>query len=172
MRTRITAIFFGAAAAAWGQQPAGVGPEIKMTYEQGKNLILRSAEKMPEEHYSFRPVDTVRTFGQILGHIADAQYLFCSSAKNEKLEPRAVEKNKTTKADLTSALKEAFAYCDGVYNSLNDASGAETVKLFGRDRTRSGALAFSNAHNYEHYGNLVTYMRIKGLVPPSSEGRR
>jgi uncharacterized damage-inducible protein DinB len=169
---KIALICLLAAAGGAFAQSNPVSSDVKMTYEQGKGLILRSAEKMAEENYSFRPVDTVRTYGQILGHIADAQYLFCSSAKGETAEPRNVEKTKTSKADLIAALKEAFAYCDASYNALTDASGAHMVKLFGRERSRTGTLAFSNVHNLEHYGNLVTYMRIKGIVPPSSEGRR
>jgi uncharacterized damage-inducible protein DinB len=153
-------------------QTASVAADVKMTYQQVKGYILKSADKMPEEHYSFKPAPEVRSFGQLLGHIADAQYLFCASATGAKPEPRGIEKAKTAKADLTAALKEAFAYCDEAYNQMTDANAGESIKLFGRDRSRAGALAFNNAHDYEHYGNLVTYMRMKGLVPPSSEGRR
>jgi hypothetical protein len=75
----------------------------------------------------------------------------------------------TSKADLIAALKTAFAYCDKAYDAMTDASGGQTVKLFGTDTPRLGALNFNNVHNWEHYGNLVTYMRIKNVVPPSSE---
>ena len=168
---RQVALLAAFAAAAYAQS-SSVAADVKMTYQQVKGYILKSADKMPEEHYSFKPVPEVRSFGQLLGHIADAQYAFCGSATGAKPEPRGIEKSKTTKAELTAALKEAFAYCDEAYNQMTDANAGEAVKLFGRDRTRAGALAFNNAHDYEHYGNLVTYMRMKGLVPPSSEGRR
>jgi len=80
-----------------------------------------------------------------------------------------VEKNKTAKADLVAALKDAFAYCDQVYDSMTDASAAQIIKVLGRDAPRVTALTFNAAHLDEHYGNIVTYMRLKGLVPPSSE---
>ncbi len=129
----------------------------------------RSAEKMPEENYSFKPVDTVRSYGQIVGHLADAQYLFCSLALGEKNPGLDIEHTKTSKADLIAALNTAFAYCDKAYDSMTDASAVQTIKLFGNDAPRMSALIVNNMHNMEHYGNLVTYMRIKGIVPPSSE---
>jgi uncharacterized damage-inducible protein DinB len=137
-----------------------------------KNNLVKAAEKMPEENYAFKPAPEVRSFGQIVGHVADAQYLFCSAALGEKNPAPGIEKSKTTKADLVQALNEAFAYCDKAYNGMTDAHAAEMVKFFGRDQAKLTVLAFNNAHNDEHYGNIVTYMRMKGLVPPSSESRR
>jgi uncharacterized damage-inducible protein DinB len=124
---------------------------------------------MPEENYSFKPVDSVRTYGQLVGHLADAQYLFCSIALGEKNPGLNIEKTKTSKADLIAALKEAEAYCDKAYNGMTDASGAQMVKLFGNDAPKLDVLVVNNMHNMEHYGNMVTYMRIKGIVPPTSE---
>src|ERR1700758_282438 len=141
----------------------------KRVYGFQKGILLRSAEKMPEENYTFKPVDTVRTYGQIVGHIADAQYLFCSAASGEKNPDLKIEKTKISKADLEAALKDSFAYCDKVYDSMTDASGSQMVKLFGTDTPKLGALDFNNIHNMEHYGNLTTYLRIKGIIPPTSE---
>ena len=141
----------------------------KMIYAHEKDLLMRSAEKMSDENYGFKPVDTVRSYGQIIGHVADAQYLFCSIALGEKNPAPKVEQTKTSKADLTAALKDAFAYCDKAYDGMTDAAGNEMVKLFGNDAPKMGALEINNMHNLEHYGNLVTYMRLKGIVPPSSE---
>jgi uncharacterized damage-inducible protein DinB len=141
----------------------------KRGYERTKGILLRSAEKMPEENYNFKPVDTVRSFGQIIGHLADAQYFFCSSASGEKSPDLKIEKTKTSKADLIAALKEGFAYCDKVYDSMTDAAAVQTVKFFGNDLPKYAVLSISVGHNMEHYGNLVTYMRIKGIVPPTSE---
>ena len=141
----------------------------KRVYGFQKGILLRTAEKMPEENYTFKPVDTVRTYGQIIGHVADARYLFCSTASGEKNPDLKIEKTKTSKADLVAALKDSFVYCDKVYDSMTDAAGSQIVKLFGTDTPRLGALNFNNVHNWEHYGNLVTYMRIKNVVPPSSE---
>jgi uncharacterized damage-inducible protein DinB len=142
----------------------------KEVYSHVKQLLLRSAEKMPEENYSFKPVDTVRSYGQIIGHVADSQYYFCSTELGEKDPNFKIEKTKTSQADLIAALKDAFTYCDKAYDSITDATGTGTVKLFGeRDTPKLGVLTANNLHNLEHYGNLVTYMRIKNIVPPSSE---
>jgi len=145
---------------------------IKGIYKISRNDVARAAEKMPEENYSFKPAPEVRSFGQIVGHIADAQYLFCSAAIGEKNPAPGVEKSKTTKADLVQALNDALAYCDKAYDGMTDAHAADMVKFFGREQAKLAILAFNSAHNMEHYGNLVTYMRIKGLVPPSSEPRK
>ena len=141
----------------------------KRGYGRTKNILLRSAEKMPEENYNFKPVDTVRTYGQIIGHLADAQYLFCSTALGEPNPDKKIEKTKTSKADLIAALNEGFAYCDKAYDTMTDAAGAQMVKFFGNDAPKLGLLSMNIGHNMEHYGNLVTYMRIKNIVPPTSE---
>ena len=141
----------------------------KIAYARVKDILLKSAEKMPEENYSFKPVDTVRSYGQIVGHVADAQYLFCSIALGETNPAPNNEHTKTSKADLIAALTTAFAYCDKAYDGMTDATAVQTIKLFGNDAPRLSALTVNNMHNLEHYGNLVTYMRIKNIVPPSSE---
>jgi uncharacterized damage-inducible protein DinB len=143
----------------------------KVMYTRIKTNIVKAAQKMPEENYAFRPTDSVRSFGQLLGHIADAQYSFCSAASGEKNPALGIEKSKSSKADLVKALDAAFAFCDKVYDAMTDQRAAEPAKLFGQENTRLVVLSFNSAHNNEHYGNIVTYMRIKGLVPPSSEGR-
>jgi uncharacterized damage-inducible protein DinB len=141
----------------------------KFAYARVKDILMKSAEKMPEENYSFRPIDTVRSYGQIVGHVADAQYLFCSIALGEKNPGLDIEHTKTAKADLITALNAAFAYCDKAYNTMTDATATQTIKLFGNDAPRLSALTVNNMHDLEHYGNLVTYMRMKSIVPPSSE---
>jgi uncharacterized damage-inducible protein DinB len=141
----------------------------KMVQKQVTDWIDAAAGKMPEEQYAFKPDPAVRSFGQILGHIADANYLFCSTVLGENSPSPGIEKTKTTKAELTAALREAFSYCNRAYVSLTDASANETVKAFGQERNKLGALWFNASHNMEHYGNLVVYMRLKGYVPPSSE---
>jgi uncharacterized damage-inducible protein DinB len=135
-----------------------------------QHVLLASAEKMPEESYAFKPAETVRSFGQIVGHLADSQYYFCSTALSETNPAPHIEKTKTSKADLISALKDAFAYCDKAYAGMTDSKATETVKLFQNEATpRLGVLTINQMHNLEHYGNLVTYMRIKNIVPPTSE---
>lgn len=141
----------------------------KAVYGRLENILLSSAEKVPAEDYGFKPTDAVRSYGQIIGHVADAQYMFCSIALGEKNPALNIEKTKTTKGDLVAALKDAFAYCDKAYDGMTDAAGAQTIKLFGGDSPRLGALMVNNMHDMEHYGNLVTYMRLKNIVPPTSE---
>ncbi len=141
----------------------------KMVQAQVTSWIERAAEKMPEEEYEFKPDPAVRSFGQILGHAADANYLFCSSVLGENNPSPGIEKTKATKAELATALHDAFAYCRRAYDALNDTNASDTVKAFGQERNRLGVLWFNASHNLEHYGNLVVYMRTKGIVPPSSE---
>ncbi len=141
----------------------------KTVYGAVKNILLHSAEKMPEENYSFRPTEMVRSYGQIIGHLADAQYLFCSAVLGEKNPAPNIEKTKTSKADLISALNGAFAYCDRAYDGMSDASAVQMVKFFGGDTPKLGVLTGNIGHSLEHYGNLVTYMRLKNIVPPTSD---
>ncbi len=141
----------------------------KMVQKQVTAWIERAAEKMPEEEYAFKPDPAVRSFGQILGHIADANYLFCSPLLGENNPSPGIEKGKTAKAELRSALRDAFAYCGRAYDALTDASANQTIKAFGQERNKLGVLWFNSSHNLEHYGNLVVYMRAKGIVPPSSD---
>lgn len=158
-----------ACAAALPAQDNPLSTETKGFYNSVKNNIIKAAEKMPESNYAFKPVPEVRTFAAVVGHIADTQYLFCSAVKGE--EKKSEIEKLTAKAAIVEGLKAAFAYCDEAYNSLTDAAAGEKVKFFNGQRTKFGILNINTAHNDEHYGNLVTYMRIKGLVPPSSEGR-
>jgi uncharacterized damage-inducible protein DinB len=141
----------------------------KYMYGQLKMILLRSADKMPEENYNFKPTDAVRSYGQILGHVADAQYVFCSIALGEKSPALKIEQSKTSKADLIAALKDAFAYCDKAYDGMTDASATQAVKLMGSETPKLGVLIVNSSHTVEHYGNLVTYMRLKNVVPPTSE---
>lgn len=143
----------------------------KSLYTMAKNNITRAAEKVPEENYAFKPTPEVRSFGQLVGHVADANYTFCSAAGGGQ-PVRGIEKSKTSKTDLVQALKESFAFCDKVYDGMTDKTGAEKVKFFGQERPKLGILDFNTVHDYEHYGNMVTYMRMKNIVPPSSEPRK
>jgi uncharacterized damage-inducible protein DinB len=141
----------------------------KFLYGGMKLILLRSAEKMPEENYSFKPTDVVRSYGQILGHVVDVQYSFCSVVLGEKDPNPNIEKTKTSKADLIAALKEVFTYCDRAYEGMTDASGAIMVRHLGMNTTKLALLNGNVLHMIEHYGNLVTYMRLKNIVPPTSE---
>jgi uncharacterized damage-inducible protein DinB len=158
-----------AACSLQAQNAPSLSAETKQAYNNIKNYLLRSAEKMPEEHYSFKPVPEVRTFGQLIGHVADAQTRNCSSVKGQPKQGTAG--SKTSKADLIAALKESIAECDAAYESLTDANAAEAVTVGRGQRTRLGALNGNIAHDNETYGTMVAYMRLKGLVPPSSDRR-
>jgi len=132
---------------------------------------IAGAEKMPEENYSFKPTPDVRSFGQLVGHLADAQYLFCSTALGEPDPVKAIEKTKTSKADLVAALKDGVAYCNKAFAGMTDAKGSQMVKMMNFDVAKLSVLSINTAHTDEHYGNMVTYLRMKGIVPPSSEGQ-
>jgi uncharacterized damage-inducible protein DinB len=163
----------GITVVAHAQAPAPSADPISAStskmYTMLGGVVIAAAEKMPEGNYSFKPTPEVRSFGQLVGHLADSQYYFCSLAAGEAKPATEVEKSKTQKADLVAALKEAVDYCAKRYASMTDAKGGETVKLMNNDFARLTVLAANTAHNYEHYGNMVTYMRLKGIVPPSSE---
>jgi uncharacterized damage-inducible protein DinB len=133
--------------------------------------VIAAAEKMPEQNYAFKPTPEVWSFGQLVGHAADAQYFFCSTATGEANPMKDIEKTKTSKADLVAALKEAVAFCNKACAYMTDALGSQTVKFMNYDMAKPGVLSVNTAHTDEHYGNMVTYLRIKGIMPPSSEKR-
>jgi uncharacterized damage-inducible protein DinB len=156
------------------QTPAAASSNPITASEKGfYNLVsgevIAAAEKMPEQNYSFKPTPEVRSFGQLVGHVADAQYFFCSTATGEANPMKGIEKTKTSKADLVAALKDAVAYCNKAYASMTDAQGSQTVKMMNYDLAKLTVLSVNTAHTDEHYGNMVTYLRIKGIIPPSSE---
>jgi len=132
-------------------------------------VVIAAAEKMPEESYSFKPTPDVRSFGQLVGHLADSQHFFCSQVAGETNPAGGAEKSKSTKADLVAALKEAVGYCSKIYAGMTDAKGGEMMKMMSYDFARLTVLEANIAHDYEHYGNMATYMRLKGIVPPTSE---
>lgn len=175
--TALVALSLASAAFASAQAPSApatnpLSAGQKMIYGYATGMVIGSAEKMPEANYAFKPTPDVRSFGQVLGHIADAQYMFCSAVIGEKSPALDIEKNKTAKADLVQALKDAVAYCNKAYDGMTDATALQTVKFFGGDQAKLTVLSFNNVHTTEHYGNLITYLRLKGLVPPSSEPRK
>ena len=170
-------------AAAQTSQPSSpkdpMATWLHNAFNNNRRNIEKSAEKVPEEQYGLRPGPQieVRTFGQILGHLANFNYLWCSQAKGEKNPAQGSDYEKlSSKALLLRTLNDSFTYCDAVYSSLTDASGLEIVTVTqenGRQAQvpRMSLLVLNYGHNNDHYGNLVTYMRIKGIVPASSEPR-
>lgn len=145
---------------------------LRNAWTEAKTNFRKSADVMPEAKYGFAPVAGVRSFGAILAHVAGASYEFCAAAKGEKpphLEAE-FEKSAKTKADIVKALDGAIAYCDQAYTTLDDAKAAQVVAgaFGGPQAARAASLIGNTTHVQEHYGNLVTYLRINGLVPPSS----
>jgi uncharacterized damage-inducible protein DinB len=165
----------GASVVGFAQAPGAAPTANPISASHGKvyamlaGVVVSAAEKMPEENYGFKPTADVRSFGQLVGHLADSQYYFCALASGQSQPASEAEKTKTKKADLVAALKDAVAYCNKAYAGMTDAKGGEMVKLMGSDFARLTVLSANTAHDYEHYGNMATYMRIKGIVPPSSE---
>jgi uncharacterized damage-inducible protein DinB len=134
--------------------------------------LAEAAESMPVEDYAFKPTPEVRSFGEIVGHLANGNFFFCSQAKGEAPPSSADFEKVTTKAALVKALLDSLAYCDTVYNATTDSNFNQKVTVAGsRTRTptvRGAVLVFNTTHNNEHYGNIVVYMRLKGRVPPST----
>ena len=147
-----------------------VGTSTRPHYERVRNYVTRSADQMPPDQYGFRPTPEVRTFGQLIGHIISTQYMFCSDALGERNPaPENFEKTQTTKAGLVEALRASFTLCDRAYQQSDaDLTTARTFPK-GRQDTPLSLLILNVGHNNEHYGNIVTYLRLKGMVPPSSQ---
>jgi uncharacterized damage-inducible protein DinB len=136
--------------------------------------LAEAAENMPADEYAFRPTPQVRTFGQIIGHLVDANFFFCSQVAGEKSPATADYEQITDKAALVKALNDSLAYCDRVYAATTDANFVQPMQIAnvggaGSTNTVRGAVLMYNiTHNNEHYGNLAVYMRLKGHVPPST----
>jgi hypothetical protein len=149
-----------------------ISADERQSYALVKDSLLKAADRMPAEDYSFRTVPQVRTFGEMIAHVADGQLLMCQVAKGEKTTADAkFPPAKTGKADLVASLKASFDYCDPVYASMTDAAGIAQVKWFRWNMSKLGLLNWNIAHDNEMYGIIGAFLRIKGLVPPSSEGR-
>ena len=158
------------------QAPAGTAgtvASVRGGLDIVKGYLIKAAEQVPEDMYAFKPVATVRSMGELFGHVADANFMICGMVSGQKPSMTGIEKSKTTKADLQAALAESFKFCEAAFDGLTDARAHEVVPKFflPGTHTRLGVLTFNTAHDFEHYGNIVTYMRMKGLVPPSSAGR-
>jgi len=142
---------------------------IRSMTEQVKGYLTKAAAQVPEDMYAFKPTPQVRSTGEIFAHVADANFMICGMASGQKPPMSGIEKSKKTKAEISEALTASFAFCDKALAGLTDAQANETIKFFiPGTHTRLGVLAFNAAHDFEHYGNIVTYLRLKGMVPPSS----
>ena len=155
------------------QDPNPLSSEVRWSYGVIKNNLLKLAEKMPAENYGFRPTPEVETFARRVAHIADANMSVCTGLAGERKSLGAA--SKTTKADLVAALKESFVACDAVFDALTDATAKEMVSSrlggpFPPEPTRSRLATLYNLvrHSNEMYGYMAVYLRLKGIVPPTS----
>jgi DinB superfamily len=145
-----------------------ISSEVKQNYARTKDLILRAAAKMPEDAYSFKATPEVRTFAQAIGHISEAQAMLCGGIIGQQLK---ADTSKTAKADVIAELKKSFDACDKAYESINDANVSQVGGAGFMGGTMAGRLYGNLLHDNEMYGTIVVYLRMKGIVPPSSEGR-
>ncbi len=160
--------------AAVAQQPAPAAPAdgmmatIRAMYDRVKDNITQAAAMTPAHDYHYRPVADVRTFGELIGHIANGNFAFCAAARGEDNPNKMnIERTVKDKDDLVEALARSFAWCDPAY-AISAADAAQPAFLMGSQRMRFDALVINSSHDDRHYGNIVTYMRLRGLVPPTT----
>jgi uncharacterized damage-inducible protein DinB len=174
----LLALAIASSAVPAATQTVARGPEtlfvrtIQRSWNEAKRNLKESADLMPEADYGYRPVESVRTFGEIIAHVAGANYVFCAAARGEKAPhgEDAFEKTTKTKAAIVKALADSLTYCDAAYSTPSDTRLRETVTapFTESQENRAQVLLGNIGHVNEHYGNLVTYFRMKGMVPPSS----
>ena len=128
-----------------------------------QDKIMKSADAMPESKYSYRPTKDVRSFAEILNHVADISYTLCSNVKGEANPATATAKG--SKTEITAYLKGSFDYCDGVYSGFTDAHLNDPADFWGAKTNKMFILTQVANHDALHYGNLVTYLRLNGLEP-------
>lgn len=153
----------------WSQQ--GNLPEESMTSVDiaalyVPQLIITAAKQMPDEYYTFRPTPEVRSFGELMAHIAKSSYQLAALAKGETVPVAEVA---LTKAEIIKALEGASDYYAKTRAEISKERKKVLVKFMGHDQSAENVLDFVIFHSLEHYGNAVVYMRLNGLIPPSSQ---
>lgn len=164
------AVFLGPSSLAAQDAGAAGLDGARNMYEMVRGYVMTTADEATDDLLAYRPTDGVRTVGELLGHIGNASFAFCSAALGEDSPATGNLEQAANKAALVAGLNEGFAYCDRAYSELTPAQLAEPVSLFGMNGTKVWVLIFNAAHTWEHYGNLVTYLRMNDIVPPSSRG--
>jgi len=142
--------------------------EVKQNYTRTKDLILRSADKMPEDGYNMKATPQERTWAEILNHISQAHAMVCGGIFGQ---PGRANTTKTAKADVIAELKKSFEICDRAYDFLNESNASLVGGSEYIGGTMVGRLYANVIHDNEMYGTMVVYLRLKGIVPPSSEAR-
>ena len=156
-------------------QPVGIAAGMQASYNRVKTMLVASADKLSEADYTFKPVNEIRSYGQLWGHVANFQYGQCAQVKGVPNPNQGVnlEQTATTKAAVVKALADSFAFCDDAFAALTDQSVAEMV-TGGRGGPRAKAVILSAVveHGNEMYGIGTVYQRLKGVVPPSTEAQQ
>lgn len=149
------------------QAPSVFSDVTRAAWYDVNSLLLAAARKMPDKHYGFRPVKDARTFAEIVGHLAGEHYAICGAVTGRTLPVTRFE-TLTKKDALVAALQDSIALCDLAYGLLTDENAAFRYSVFDTVGTRLSLLTSNIAHDNEHYGSLATYMRINGVMPPST----
>lgn len=158
------------AQAPGGGQRVGVAARLQQLYNQAKANLTQAADKMPEADAGFKPAAEIRTFAGQFSHVAQFHYLFCSQVKGvTNPNQENLEQTKTTKADVVKALADSFAFCDDAFSSLTDEGTMQFIPGRGGEQSKAAPLINLVAHDNEEYGIVTVYLRLKGIVPPSTE---
>ena len=155
----------------------GIAAALQGSYAGLKGIVIGEAAKMPEADYGFKPssMPEVRTFGQVIAHIADAQFDTCANVKGvpNPNQAKHLEQDLKSKADFAKALADSFALCDEVFSATTDENAVQSIRVQLGARVlelpRASVLYGLLAHTSEMYGIGTVYLRAKGLVPPASE---
>jgi uncharacterized damage-inducible protein DinB len=176
MRIVCALVLLAIPSTAWAQAAPprldSLAEGIRSLYRSIRNNVVEAAELMPDAEYGFKPTPDVRSFGQLVGHVTNTHYNFCSAARSVASPAKVNHETLTTKTELVAALKASVAFCDAAYDETTDATIGSGAKFGSAAITVGYALTYNVAHDNEHYGNMVTYLRLKGLVPPSTSRRR
>jgi hypothetical protein len=158
--------------------PASVAAEVNGFYTRIAGFITKSAAMVPEDKYGFQPTPDVRTFARLFAHITDDNNGACWALAGESQAPATVDTpnsnasaaSKMKKAELEKALADSVALCEKAFKAVTPANMMEPAGGRG-NRTKIGALIYNTSHINEHYGNIVTYLRLNNMIPPSSAPR-
>lgn len=154
-------------------QPTPLADEVKGTFSRIQGYITKAADQFPEDKLTWQPTPAVRSWARLIAHVADDNNGACSALAGEASRPARLDTedtqnsaaNKMTKADLQKALAESFARCEKAFAAVTEANMMERAG----NRSKIGMLIYDTIHINEHYGNIVTYMRLNNMVPPSSQ---
>ncbi len=161
------------ASAAFAQAPApgpmGPAAEVQGSYNRLKPNVIKAAEKMPDADYQFKPTPEIRSYARVVNHITEAQFHTCTTLNGGTFDKASVPADTATKDVIVAALKASFAECDKAYGALTDTSISEMLTMGPQKRSRIGMAWGNVSHDNEQYAELSTYLRLKNLVPPTSE---